>query len=141
MISGQDNYTLNRKQHWNQIALQNRRWSAGKAYHQRILEIFRFLIPEGSKVLEIGCGNGDLLAGLKPSLGVGIDFSPEMISLANRRHPDLSFVESDGHTFTVSDNLFDYIILSDLVNDLWNVQEVLKRIRQYCGRRTLPNSA
>jgi len=52
----------------------------------------RFLIPPGKRVLELGCGRGDLLAALKPSYGVGIDFGAETTAKANARHPDLYFV-------------------------------------------------
>jgi hypothetical protein len=77
--------------------------------------------------LEVGCGEGDLLASVKPSYGVGIDFSPEMVALARARHPDLSFIEADAHDFEISDS-FDYIVLSDLVNDVWDVQRIISRV-------------
>src|SRR5579872_5435686 len=61
-------------------------------YYQKLLRnYFAFLVPPGLRVLEVGCGLGDLLAAVKPSLGVGIDFSPAMIELARRRHPELEF--------------------------------------------------
>jgi hypothetical protein len=49
-----------------------RRFNA--AYHEDDLKFMRFLIPPGKRVLEPGCGRGDLLAALEPSYGVGIDF-------------------------------------------------------------------
>lgn len=81
----------------------------------------------GQRVLEIGCGQGDLLASLSPAVGVGIDFSSEMIQRATRKYPGLRFIQTDVHDLNLEET-FDVIILSDLVNDLWNVQEVFERI-------------
>ena len=36
----------------------------------------------------------------------------------------------------VLDQTFDVIILSDLINDLWNVQTVFEQVRRYCHPRT-----
>ena len=47
------------------------------------------------RVLELGCGTGNLLAQLKPSYGLGVDFSPRMIEVAKRNHRDLEFVVGD----------------------------------------------
>ncbi len=100
-----------------------------RAYPRLITRYFAFLIPPGARVLEIGCGLGDLLAAVKPSYGVGIDFSPAMIELARGRHPELTFRVADALSFDTSET-FDYVILSDLVNDLADVQAVLERVRQ-----------
>src|SRR6266513_4479359 len=61
------------------------------AYREDDRKFMRFLIPPGKRVLELGCGRGDLLAALQPSCGVGIDFGAETVAKANARHPDLYF--------------------------------------------------
>ena len=63
--------------------------SAG--YHKAIASLAGFYVPPYARVLEVGSGNGDLLAALKPSYGVGIDISGEMVRLAARKHPHLDF--------------------------------------------------
>jgi len=78
-------------------------------------------------VLEVGCGVGDLLSSLNPKRGVGVDFSPEMIKRARTRHPKLEFQTADALDFSVNEK-FDYILLSDLVNDLPDVQAVLEKL-------------
>src|SRR5512135_257603 len=91
-----DSYSSERKKHWNSLAERYATVTgARKQYHVRIAAIYGNLIPEGAKVLELGCGCGDLLASLKPSLGVGVDFSLEMIKRAQERYPALTFIEAD----------------------------------------------
>ena len=58
-----------------------------RGYHQLVENVYRFHVPPGRSVLEIGCGTGDLLAALEPGHGVGIDLSREMVDVAERRHP------------------------------------------------------
>ena len=98
-------------------------------------EIYGLIVSPGQRVLEIGCGRGDLLAALKPSVGVGVDFSGEMLAQARQRHPELTFVQADAHDFAL-DQTFDAVILSDLVNDVWDVQDVLERVRAHCSPDT-----
>ena len=97
-----------------------RKAETDRFYHRLLRSYFAFLVPPDSRVLEIGCGVGDLLAAVKPSRGVGVDFSPKMISLARERHPELEFEVADAGEFH-SRGPFDYILLSDLVNDLLDV--------------------
>lgn len=135
------NYYIQRVGLWNHIAATiDRDRLGGRFYHERIREIYRFLIPPGSRVLELGCGKGELLAAVQPKKGVGIDFSEVMIEQARQRHPTLEFYCADAHDYTL-DEQFDYIILSDLVNDVWDVQEILENIRKNChpGTRILLN--
>ncbi|MGV3757478.1 MAG: glycosyltransferase [Verrucomicrobiota bacterium] len=104
-------------------------------YHELLRRYFAFLIPPGVRVLEVGCGVGDLLAAVKPAHGVGIDFSPKTVELARQRHPGLEFQVAEAATFTAAEP-FDYIILSDLVNDLPDVQTVLEQLQKVAHPRT-----
>ena len=125
---GRSDFTCKRIEHWDAVARRMDSWGSwGGYYHKRLTQIYQFLILPGQRVLEIGCGQGDLLAALRPAFGVGVDFSGEMIKSARSRHPELHFVQSDAHNLSLQET-FDVIILSDLVNDLWDVQEVFERI-------------
>jgi hypothetical protein len=66
---------------------------------------------------------------------VGVDFAREAVRQATQRHPKLRFIRADVHELEL-DEKFDVIILSDLLNDVWDVQSVLKRVRPLCTPRT-----
>ena len=71
-------------------ACKRERWiERNKYFHGEDARYMRHLIPEGLRVLDLGCGTGRLLSALKPKRGVGIDFSPRMIEIARRMHPNL----------------------------------------------------
>ena len=129
-------YRSERAAYWDRVAtgvVRSRGW--GKHYHRRLREIYTSLIPPGSRVLELGCGQGNLLAALKPSSGVGVDFCPQMIESAKKLHPELRFELADTHDLELRET-FDYVVLSDLLSDLWDVQTVLERILAACDSRT-----
>jgi trans-aconitate methyltransferase len=76
---------------------------------------------EGSvKVLDFGCGFGDLLSFLeraRPKLDlyyVGVDLMPEFIKEARRRHPHGQFFESQ--YFAPEEFQFDYVFASGTFN-------------------------
>jgi len=122
---------------WDSIAQKRDTWRGmGRWYHRRLAEIYRYLVNPNQRVLEIGCGTGNLLASLRPSRGVGIDFSPEMIARAKKDHPEFEYHQADTHDLTGIEGQFDVVILSDTVNDLWDVQRVLEQARQFCAPHT-----
>lgn len=130
-------YRQTRIDHWNQIAEKRDSWRGlGGWYHRRLHEIYKFLVPPNARVLEIGCGRGDLLASLAPSKGVGADFSPAAIERARARHPELEFHCLDAHDLSALDGKFDVIIFSDILNDLWDVQRVFEQAQKFCEPRT-----
>ena len=92
---------------------------------------YRYFIPEGKRVLEIGCSTGDLLAALKPSWGVGIDISPEMVKLAQKKYPSLHFYTGTIQDMAVKEK-FDYIVLSGLVGELEDIQTFFGSLKQFC---------
>ena len=104
-------------------------------YQQLLRRQYAFWVPPGLRVLEVGCSLGDLLAAVKPARGVGVDFSPAMISLARQRHPELEFQVADAAAVDPREK-FDYILLADLVNDLPDVQAVFERLQAVAHPRT-----
>src|SRR5262245_47929546 len=106
-------YNEQRRAHWDAVAKQTDSWQGwGGYYHRRLTQIMQHLVAPGQCVLEIGCGQGDLLASVKPGYGVGVDFSADMVERASKRHPELKFVQADAHELDLGET-FDVIILSD----------------------------
>lgn len=134
--SAKSRYRSQRISHWATVSRRKQNPKRiGAYYHQLLHQYFRFLIPPGLRILELGCCHGDLLAALKPSFGVGVDFAFEMVRHASDKHPRLHFVQADAHEVAF-DGTFDVIILSDLVNDLWDVQHVLTAIQKMTHPKT-----
>lgn len=132
-----DQPTLEAKRRFNDgIAHEYLRRNALRRYfHDELLKQVRFLVPPGASVLEVGCGVGTLLGDLQPARGLGIDLSPEMVRLARENHPGLDFRVADAHTLDI-DETFDFVILSNLVGELIDIQQVLSRLPQVCHPRT-----
>jgi SAM-dependent methyltransferase len=135
--SGAIAYRQARIAHWDRVAIRRDSWRGwGAGYHARLREVYRFLVSPELRVLEIGCGMGDLLAALEPTEAVGVDFSAEMLRRGRLRHPECRFVEADAHDLKSVQGQFDVIILSDAINDLWDVQAVFQQIRRLSSPST-----
>lgn len=88
--------------------LMNQQWNTG-TYDTDMAFVSRFgeslitlLQPQpGERILDWGCGTGDLAAAIAEygAVVTGIDASPEMISAARSKHPQLEFVQADGQSF------------------------------------------
>jgi SAM-dependent methyltransferase len=127
-------------EHANRIAVERASWTErNKAFYADDQRFMQFVVPKGARVLDLGCGNGDLLAALEPSFGIGVDLSPNMVALARTRHPHLSFEIGDIEDPDVIAHLvgpFDYVILSDTVGMLDDVESALSHLHRVCGPDT-----
>src|SRR6202030_2209516 len=109
------------------------------AYHEGDYKVMRFLIPPGKRVLELGCGRGDLLAALQPSYGVGIDFGARTIARANELHPELYFVLGDVEdpaTLAGIEGPFDYIVIADTIGMFEDIDGTLSLVQHLCAPST-----
>jgi len=86
---GKYRYQKKRMANWDRVSRKKEKPKrAAVFYHQLLQDYYRFIVPTGIRVVELGCGHGDLIAKLKPYIGVGIDFSGEMIRIASKKHPE-----------------------------------------------------
>jgi SAM-dependent methyltransferase len=110
-------------------------------YYDYLTRILRVRVPEGQRVLDLGCGAGHLLAALKPSHGVGIDVSAPAIRDASERHRDgsLRFLQgdfSDPAVLARAGGPFDAILLVNVVTHLADVQAALEALHAVSHSRT-----
>lgn len=100
---------------------------AAVTYRRMLAHYFNLLIPEGAKVLELGCGSGELLAQIKGGSLTGVDFSPALLDRAKTRVPSARFILQAGEELDLGET-FDVIIVSDTLNHVVDVQLVLERL-------------
>lgn len=117
--------------------------SFGKDLEPRLRELIKvFSIKEGMRVLDIGCGRGEMVifAAKNKAEAVGIDYSKSAIYLANlgknRQSEEvknkISFKVMDAKKLSFSDSTFDMVILTDVVEHLYpeELEMVFKEIKR-----------
>jgi len=127
---------FDRAKHYDALARKRDKFRRDYRYYYAQLEKhYQFFIPEGKRVLEVGCSTGALLNALKPSYGVGVDISGCSIDVARRNFPQLVFYHG-GIEALPGGETFDYIVLSGILGELDDVQDFLCKLRKVCGRDT-----
>ena len=76
--------------------------------------------PAAHSLLELGCGSGSILAGLRGSVPAltGLDRSPGMFARARAKVPDARFVHADMTTFELGERFDAVICVFDTLNHL-----------------------
>ena len=124
------------KEHADRIAESRDKWINRNSYfYQDDHSYMRFIIDEGLRVLELGCGTGQLLNALKPSHGVGVDLSERMVEIACENYPNLDFIQGDLEESDLIESLngpFDIIVLSDTLGFLDDCEEAFTGLHALC---------
>ncbi len=110
-------------------------------YHRYLRRVLQARIAPGQRVLDLGCGDGDLLSALRPSRGVGVDVSSRAIAAARARFRDdgLEFLEGDAADPRLLARLggpFDVVLLVNVATHLTDVQAALEALHSVCHPRT-----
>jgi SAM-dependent methyltransferase len=122
------------------LAYQRDSWAnRHRYYYEEEWRYMRFLIPAGKRILDLGCGNGNLLNALQPSEGVGVDFSAAKIDRARAKHPHLKFICDDVENLGGAPELtgkFDYIVVSDTIGSLDDCLAMFQTLHRFCKPET-----
>ncbi len=128
------------KDFFNSSEIKRAEWlRKGKIFHQEDSKFLKEIIPEKSNILELGCGNGHLLASLKPNYGLGIDFSRKLIKEAKKNFNDLNFIESDIEDLPKVLNYkkkFNFVIICDTIGYLEDITKALDNFHQFFDEDT-----
>ncbi len=112
----------------------------GRAYRAELAAFYKTLIPGDASVLEVGCGNGALLALLPQDDVTGVDVTEELIKVAKEQVPKGTWYLGAAEDLQM-ERKFDVIILSDLLNICYDAETILRRLHDVSheGTRLLIN--
>ena len=108
---------------------------ASRRYVELLAHYYRLLIPTNASVLEIGCGNGELLALLPNCKITGVDLSEKFIAKARQRLPHGRFEVGSAELFE-SEEKYDFVIVSGTINFLADIQYLLEHFHKFSHPET-----
>lgn len=87
-------------------------------------------IGDGTTVLEIGSGPGHVAEKISQAGGsvTGVDFSPEMVRVAQSRYPHITFLQADAEQLPFDAETFDAVIANFVVHHLARPENVFAEI-------------
>ena len=113
---------------------------------RRDLDIIASLVPRGSRVLDLGCGNGELLAHLREQrgcVGYGIEILDANVLACTQRGVNVIQLNLEEGLAIFGDQSFDVVLQLDTLQHLRNTENMLRETARV-GRQgivSFPNFA
>jgi len=93
--------------------------------------------PAPSALLDVGCGTGYLTARLKDHFPlsniIGLDFSSDMLEVAQSKHEDIAWVLGDAHHLPFLDGNFDILISNLAYQWIGDLSRAFSEARRVLG--------
>ena len=110
------------------------------------MELIAALVPEGSRVLDLGCGNGELLTHLQATrrcTGYGIEILDQNVLACTRRGVNVIQLNLEEGLAIFEDQSFDVVLQLDTLQHLRNTESMLRETARVgrCGIVSFPNFA
>lgn len=118
--------TFDYDKYWNRLSQENR-----PPPSQFKLKLIEGIIEKGSSVLDIGCGDGDLLDYLSKTKEIdahGIEFGAKAIETARAKGIHVDVADITKQEFKLA-NSYDYIIISEVIEHLPKPEELVVKLK------------
>lgn len=114
--------------------------------HRHLHEVIAQMVPAGSRVLDLGCGDGALLAYLRDQrqcTGYGIELDDAKVLECARRGVNVIQLNLEEGLSLFEDNSFDLVLQLDTLQHLRNTEAMLKETARVgrSGIVSFPNFA
>lgn len=86
-------------------------------------------VPQGSRVLDLGCGSGELLAHLRDTRGCsvqGVEIDPDKVVACARRGVDVLQLDLEQGLAMFADGSFDVVLMIDSLPNVRNTERALR---------------
>lgn len=108
------------------------------------LQLIYDWIPQNAHVLDLGCGDGELLGALmrhKHCTGYGIEIDPDSVQAALARGVNVIQADLEQGLQAFGDGSFDVIVLSQTIQAMQNVETILRDLTRVAKEAivTFPN--
>ena len=93
------------------------------------MELIARLVPKGSRVLDLGCGNGELLAYLQAQRqcsGYGVELADDNVLACVQRGVNVIQLNLEDGLATFADQSFDVVLQLDTMQHLRNTERMLR---------------
>lgn len=113
---------------------------------RRDLELIAGMVPPGSRVLDLGCGDGELLAMLRDRRqcsGYGLEIADENVLASERRGVNVLQYDLETGLALFEDQSFDVVLQLDTMQHLRHTERLLRETARVgrVGIVTFPNFA
>ena len=105
------------------------------SYRSILAHYYRYIIPESASVLEVGCGGAHLLTHLPNKDVYGVDIYSRQIKAPKKNLTHGIFQVQAAEELSLG-RIFDYIILSETINEATDVQSLFARLAEHSHEDT-----